>query len=369
MAGQGGIDEERRPSTVARLLLGASDQDLVDFVELVATPAFVIDAVDNGFVFRASNSLHEQATGMDRATMMGRRMDMPLMADISAQVAPNYQTCITSRQIQTYDECLTMPNGVRWWRTTLIPVPAPDGSIGRIFGSALDITPLHDLEERARRLSADQDALQARLTRTLRTAVDALATAMETRDPYTAGHQHQVSELSVAIAMALGIDQETREMIRLGALLHDVGKLGIPTSLLVKPGRLIDEELALIRAHARIGADMTGDLDLPQTVRLIISSHHERLDGSGYPCGLAGCDIPLPVRIVMVADVIDAMLTDRPYRRHLTLSAVEAELTRNDGRCYDQDIAAVALAVVRGDMPGFTLPDSWMLQRIPRAMA
>ena len=368
MADQSGTDEERRPSTLARLLLDASDQDLVDFVELVSTPAFVIDVVDGGFLFRASNSLHEQATGMDRKTMMGRRMDMPLMADISAQVAPNYRTCITSRQIQTYDECLAMPNGVRWWRTTLIPVPSPDGSIGRIFGSALDITPLHDLEERARRLSADQDALQARLTRTLRTAVDALATAMETRDPYTAGHQHQVSELSVAVAAALGISQETCEMIRLGALLHDVGKLGIPTSLLVKPGRLLPEELALIRAHARIGADMTGELDLPETVRLIIASHHERLDGSGYPQGLRGDDISVPVRIVMIADVVDAMLTDRPYRRHLSLAAVEAELTRNDGQCYDQAIAAVALAVVRGDIAGFALPDSWTLQRIPGAI-
>ncbi|WP_449220855.1 HD-GYP domain-containing protein [Tistrella mobilis] len=353
---------------IATLLLNATGDDLATILDLIAAPAFVVDPAGDGFMFRANNIAHAHATGLSFREKAGQRMDEFLPDDIAAQVCRNYATCVAERVPLTYEECLDLPAGRRWWRTTLIPLIGPDGMVRRVIGTGNDITVVHQLSERAHALVVEQEALRRRLTRTLKTAVDALVTAMETRDPYTAGHQRQVAELSEAIAAAFGLDDETREMIRLGAVLHDIGKLGVPTELLVKPGRLRQEEYALIRAHARVGIEMMDGIDLPEIVRNIVTDHHERLDGSGYPRGLTARQIALPVRIVMVADVIDAMLTDRPYRRHLDLAAVTEEFSRHGGKAYDQEVAAVALSLIRGDLPGFSLPETWHMHRAPRLL-
>ena len=178
-----------------------------------------------------------------------------------------------------------------------------------------------------------------------RALTDALIRATEFRDPYTAGHQRQVATLARRIAVRLGLPDEDVDTIELGASLHDIGKISVPAEILAWPGRLSVHQLALIRRHSQVGVDILGTTGLPPGVRDIILHHHERLDGSGYPDGLAGDEIALAARIVAVADVMDAMTSHRPYRPGLGLAAAGEEIARGSATVYDRDVVAAALAV------------------------
>ena len=172
--------------------------------------------------------------------------------------------------------------------------------------------------------------------------VSAITRVAEVRDPYTAGHQRNVAELSAAIGAEMGLtDQEIREL-RLGAALHDLGKIGVPTELLTRPGCLSGPERELIRTHCRVGYDIVAGADLPDVVADIVLHHHERLDGSGYPDGLSGDQISRPARIVAVADVLDAMSSHRPYRPALGLDNALEEVTERQGHLYCPDVVAAA---------------------------
>ena len=133
------------------------------------------------------------------------------------------------------------------------------------------------------------------------------AQTVETRDPYTAGHQERVAELAAAIAVELGLGESEINDLWLGALIHDIGKIYVPAEILTRPGRLSPEEFEIIKPHARKGAEILAHVGLPQTVKEVVLHHHERIDGSGYPDGLRGDALSRPVRIVAVADVIEAL--------------------------------------------------------------
>ena len=175
----------------------------------------------------------------------------------------------------------------------------------------------------------------------------ALVTAIDAKDPYTQGHSLSVSEVSVAIADELGLDQETINNIRIGSLLHDVGKIGIPDSILKKPGKLTDAEYEIIKTHASIGDDIMKNVRVLHPVLPAISQHHERLDGSGYPHQLRGDQITLEGRIVAVADVFDAMTSDRPYRDAIDRGEVLAYLVENAGSLFDQRCVGALVRVIR----------------------
>jgi putative nucleotidyltransferase with HDIG domain len=138
--------------------------------------------------------------------------------------------------------------------------------------------------------------------------------ALEARDPYTAGHQERVARLAVAIAREMGVPEDVVEAVRAAALVHHIGKLYIPGEIMSRPGKLSQPELDLIRTHARAGYEILQPIDFPWPVADIVLQHHERLDGSGYPQGLAGDTVMLEARILAVADVVEAMLSHRPYR-------------------------------------------------------
>jgi putative nucleotidyltransferase with HDIG domain len=181
--------------------------------------------------------------------------------------------------------------------------------------------------------------------------VGALVRATEFRDPYTAGHQLKVAELSQQIGRRLGLTEcEVRE-IELGASLHDIGKIGVPFEILARPGPLSPPEFDIMRTHCEMGQQILTGVDLPPVVGDIVVHHHERLDGSGYPHGLRASAISLGVRIVAVADVIDAMSSDRPYRPSLGLDAACAEISANQGKRYDPDVASAALAIIHASPP------------------
>ncbi|NMM43756.1 PAS domain S-box protein [Rhodospirillaceae bacterium KN72] len=232
----------------------------------------------------------------------------------------------------------------RWMRFTVTLVRHPDGSPNHFVCVVDDITDSKTSSEQVAELTG-------RLVRALRGTVEILSKTQELRDPYTAGHQNRVAKLAVAIARRLKLDTVQLQDIEMGAMIHDIGKLMVPSDLLNKPGRLTPEELALIKTHARLGADLVMESDISPTVVAIVRYHHERLDGTGYPDGLAGEAIPIEARIVAVSDVVEAITSHRPYRPGRGLDVAIDEIKAGSGTIYDTQVVDACLAVLESESP------------------
>ena len=173
--------------------------------------------------------------------------------------------------------------------------------------------------------------------------VDCITSALDARDPYTGNHSRRVSDMACFLCMKLGLsDSETQE-IHIAGHLHDIGKIGIPDRVLLKPGKLNDEEWELMKQRPQIGSDILLKSQQCARISAIILHHHERWDGNGYPYGAKGEEIPLGARIIAVCDSIDAMASARAYRKALPLEACRAEIERNSGLMYQPEIAKAAL--------------------------
>jgi putative nucleotidyltransferase with HDIG domain len=166
----------------------------------------------------------------------------------------------------------------------------------------------------------------------------ALSAAIEARDPYARGHSSRVTVFAQAMARSLRLDKERVGVLRLAALLHDVGKLVVPSAVLLKRGPLTDEELGLMRRHPAAGARMLRSLGAPETILPLVLHHHERWDGEGYPTGRRGDDIPLEARVLCIADSFDAMTSMRPYRASWTPDEALEELERCAGTQFDPEL-------------------------------
>lgn len=210
-----------------------------------------------------------------------------------------------------------------------------------------------DREEQVRAATADRASLLERGARRerelLEKTIEALSRTIEKRDPYTAGHQRRVANLVVAIAKRLRLPQERIDNLRLGALVHDIGKIAIPAEILTKPEHLTAEEFALIQTHARNGYEIIRDVGLPDDIALSVLQHHERLDGSGYPDGLAGDSISLAGRVTAVADVVEAMTAHRPYRDAIDLGTVMEKLESGRDILFDGAVLDACRAALYQD--------------------
>ena len=185
----------------------------------------------------------------------------------------------------------------------------------------------------------------AELAASLDGTLGVLSRITETRDPYTAGHQSRVAALGATIARHLGLDEPLVQLIAQAGEVHDIGKTAIPTEILTRPGSLSALEFELVKTHPDVGAGILAGATLPWPLAEVAYSHHERLDGSGYPRGLVGEEIILPARIIAVADVVEAMMHHRPYRTGLGIEAALDEIRHGAGRLYDADVVAACLAV------------------------
>jgi len=204
---------------------------------------------------------------------------------------------------------------------------------------------MHDLTERKfAEQSAEEGA--ARLERMVYEVASSMGRIVEARDPYTQGHQQRVAELGSKIGRKMGLSGNAIEEIEMAGLLHDVGKLRVPTEILTKPGHLSPVEMDLIREHPAQSHEILKTISFPWAVAEIALQHHERMDGSGYPRGLKGDEILPAARILAVADVVEAMASHRPYRPTLGVEAAIAEIESQEG-VYDPEVVAACVALYR----------------------
>jgi PAS domain S-box-containing protein len=205
---------------------------------------------------------------------------------------------------------------------------------------------IRDVTERKRRQEELQQSYSA-LRNTLEGTVNALAALAETRDPYTAGHQERVANLACAIAGEMGLSEAQIQGIRMAGLVHDIGKIHIPAEILSKPTQLTEIEMQMIRTHPQTAYDILCTVEFPWPVASVVLQHHERVDGSGYPHGLADSDILLEARILAVADVVEAMASDRPYRPAHGIDEALAEIEERAGTLYDNQVVQACLRLFR----------------------
>ncbi|MGI2170626.1 HD domain-containing phosphohydrolase [Shewanella sp. MF05960] len=189
-------------------------------------------------------------------------------------------------------------------------------------------------------------AQKEKMTLILVQLIGAISEALELKDAYTAGHQKSVAQLSYLMGEKMGLSPECLEGLKLGALIHDIGKLALPSQILSKPSRLTEAEFAMVKEHPEQGALIIDEVEFPWPIKQMILQHHERLDGSGYPKGLKGKDIILEAKIIAVADIADSILSHRPYRPSLGMDVLTQELMRGRGIQYDAGVVDACLEIL-----------------------
>lgn len=290
------------------------------------------------------NRFHEKVLGFSADELQGRPVQ-ELVVDPDALREPLDD--LESGEPVQFEQNVRYKDGrEKTYLFTAVPFDI-DGKNG-FLGSGINISRLKAAERALEREAAEtKEALIG--------TVQAVSRAMEARDPYTAGHQQRVAKIAVAIAEKLELNEHQIEGIQLGASIHDIGKMAVPTELLVKPARLSAIEFELVKGHCVAGASILENVRFPWPILEMVSQHHERLDGSGYPAGLAGDQICLEARILTVADVFEAMSSHRPYRPSLGVEAALEELNAHSGSQYDARIVKALTELVTEDAHRFDL--------------
>ena len=240
-------------------------------------------------------------------------------------------------QIKNKKETITGATGVlltkegkeRLFNISCSPNFGPEGNVIGAIGTIKDIT---ELEKNVEILES-----------TLQSTIDAMAVIVESKDPYTSGHQKRVMGLAAAIAEEMHLDEKQIEGIRMAAMIHDIGKINVPAEILNKPGKLSDIEFKIIKTHPEAGYHILKNIEFRYPVAQIVLQHHEKINGSGYPAGLKGDEILIESRVITVADVVEAMATDRPYRASLGMGETLKEIEQGAGTLYDRDAAHACL--------------------------
>jgi len=204
--------------------------------------------------------------------------------------------------------------------------------------------------ERTAQLNKSTEELKQsleKINKTMGGMIQAIALTVETRDPYTAGHQRRVAELSFAIAQEMGLPAEKVKGLRMTAMIHDLGKINIPAEILSRPAKLSDIEFSMVKVHASVGYTILKDIDFPWPVARMVLEHHERINGSGYPSGLTGENLLIESRILAVADVVEAIASYRPYRPPFGIEVALDEIEKNKGILYDSEVVDACLRLFR----------------------
>jgi PAS domain S-box-containing protein/putative nucleotidyltransferase with HDIG domain len=231
---------------------------------------------------------------------------------------------------QSYEYRFVKKNGEIMWVLERVTSTEYNGALATV-GSFMDITE-RKLAEEELKTGLKQ------LRKAMEGSVQAMALMVESRDPYTAGHQKRVTQLACAIAAEMGLSENQIDGIRMAASTHDIGKIRIPADILSKPGKLEEIEAMIVKAHPQVGYDVLKEIDFPYPVAEAVLQHHERINGSGYPAGLKGNEIIIEAKILAVSDVVEAMASHRPYRPAIGIQEALQEISQNRGILYDPDV-------------------------------
>ena len=239
--------------------------------------------------------------------------------------------------VHNHRNIISWPDGsLHIYDTYKIPLTDQSGQIYAVLVYSRDMTEQRKAED-------ERESAIRSLQKTMSSMISTMSRIVEMRDPYTAGHQQRVADLSGAIAREMKLDNSRIEHLVIAAKVHDIGKMYVPSDILSKPGKLSPIELDLIKTHAQGSYNILQDLEFQQPVALMALQHHERLDGSGYPNQLKSEDTLLEAKILAVADVIEAMASHRPYRPALGVDKALDEISRNKGTLYDPDVVDTCL--------------------------
>ncbi len=308
---------------------------------IVETANDGIVLVDAGFRITFYNRRFADMFGRDMSELLGGPPG-GWHPDEDAALLREHLAAVQSGEAREFEaRALRKDGGSLWVRVSAAPIGEDEAGVHGFLAMVSDISRLKEAEKKLR------DAVAG--------TVAAMGALVETRDPYTAGHERRVAELCVAIARRMGMSEDAVAAIDLTARMHDVGKIAVPAEILTKPSLLSDVEYTLIKLHPEVAADILAPIDFGHPAAAIVLQHHERLDGSGYPHGLKGDSIMPEARILAVADVVEAMSSHRPYRAALGLEPALAEVRGGAGRLYDAEVVAACVAVFEED--GFTFKE------------
>ncbi|MCF5892371.1 PAS domain-containing protein [Aeromonas veronii] len=275
--------------------------------------------------FLGCNQAFNQVIGIGKEALLGRRVEELLPVGLAEAYSMREAELLRSRQPQCIEQQLHDRNGMRYQVICFKDLFYDhQGMVAGIIGTLVDITRLKESERHQRDL--------------LFQTISALASAISHKDRNSAGHELRVRDLALAIGQAMQLRQERLDALGLAAMVHNIGLLQIPTEIITRPRELRPVEFELIKQHPQAGHDILKQIDFPWPIATIVLQHHENLDGSGYPQGLAGSAITLEARIIRVADSLIAMTSHRPFRRAMPLSDAIAELTRYAGIHYDEKV-------------------------------
>ena len=286
------------------------------------------DPID--FMYLDVNPAFERLTGL--ADVRGRLVSdaIPGVRESNPQLLSTYAEVVLTGEPAEFDVDLAT---LGLW----LHVVATRPSAGHFLAVFEDTTACVETEAKLRESNA-------RLERLTHEVIEAMGLIVETRDPYTEGHEQRVARVGKLIANEMGLDESEVATIETAALLHDIGKLFVPAEILTKPGTLTTSEFMLIKEHSRRGFEILKGISFPWPIADVVLQHHERSDGSGYPEGLADGNIMLAARILAVADTVEAMSSHRPYRPAFGVESAMGELRDNAGR-YDPDVVRACRAV------------------------
>jgi PAS domain S-box-containing protein len=326
----------------AEKALRESEEKYRDMVENISDIIYATG--ESGIVTYISPTI-ESISGYTPPEIVGRSFLEFVYQEDMADAVQFFHQDISGQAVPHEYRMLTKAGDFRWVRLSSRPVFEGDRVIG-LRGILTDITARRQAEEAVKR-SYEQ------LQETFHSTVTALASAVEMKDQYTAGHQPRVTQLACAIAEEMGLSSEQIEGIRMAASIHDIGKIMVPAEILNKPGPLTEIQYEMIKMHPRASYDILKRIKFPWPVAQIVLQHHERQDGSGYPQGLRGEHIMMEARILAVANVVEAMNAHRPYRPAFDIKVALEEISKNRGILYDSEVVDACLRLF--NEKGFTL--------------